>query len=163
MSWPVVLIAATLGVAPVAHEHPVYSAESCPITRPSLPFVPPAPYPIVPSGEGFWHGTAAFWTLLRVDGYWSLSEGAGPFTQKIFWWRPGFNGSVENFSDLTVTLRNLATGELTIATRKATNASHKMFGGSVMLTGIRIPSYGCWEVTGEHRGHEVSFIVWVAP
>lgn len=162
MSWSLVFLLAAALKAPVAVDALLRpSADSCPITRPSLPLVPPAPYPIVPSGETFWHGTAAFWTMLDASGRWSFPNRADVLGQKVFWWRPGFNGAIENYPDLTVTLRSLDTGEMTIVTRKATNAHHESFGGWAMLTGIGIPSEGCWEITGEHRGHSVSFTVWV--
>jgi hypothetical protein len=31
-----------------------------------------------------------------------------------------------------------------------------------MLTGVTIPSPGCWEITGRTGKAELSFVVWVA-
>jgi hypothetical protein len=137
---------------------------ACAVTRPPiLAFVPPAPYPIEPSEGTFWFGTAAFWTRLEVDGRWGVGD-ENHLSTKVFWWRPGFNGAVENFPDLTVSLKRVDQQSLPITvTTKATNASDESFAGSVMSTGISVPAPGCWEVIGHHRGHEVRFVVEVTP
>jgi hypothetical protein len=31
-----------------------------------------------------------------------------------------------------------------------------------MVTGMELPTAGCWEITAEYRGAELSYIVWVA-
>lgn len=139
---------------------PYQSAKTCPITQaPILPFVPPAPYPIEPP-EGFWHGTAALWTRLDAEGRWQLG-GPNQLTQKVFWWYPGFDGAREWSPDFTLTARRLDTGQSKVLSRKATNAFVASFGGSTILTGVKMPSAGCWEVTGEYRGNTLSFVVWV--
>lgn len=30
-----------------------------------------------------------------------------------------------------------------------------------MMSGIFIPTLGCWEITGNYQGHELTFVVWV--
>jgi hypothetical protein len=30
-----------------------------------------------------------------------------------------------------------------------------------MLTGIDVPSAGCWEITGHYRDQAITFVVWV--
>lgn len=139
------------------------AVDACPTTQPGLPLVPPAPYPIEPPGDAFWFGTSAFWTMLRPDAHWRVANN-GQISQKVFWWRPGFDGATENFPDLLVTVRRLdRSSPPIVATRKATNARDESFGGSTMLTGISIPAPGCWEITGRHRGSEVTFVVEVSP
>jgi len=32
-----------------------------------------------------------------------------------------------------------------------------------MLVGVDFPMLGCWEIMGIYKGHELSFVVWVAP
>jgi hypothetical protein len=32
-----------------------------------------------------------------------------------------------------------------------------------MLVGVDIPTLGCWEITGQYNGTELSFVVWIAP
>ena len=35
--------------------------------------------------------------------------------------------------------------------------------GEAMLTGVEFPTLGCWEVTGQYKKTELSFVIWVAP
>jgi hypothetical protein len=35
--------------------------------------------------------------------------------------------------------------------------------GSAMLTGVYVPTPGCWEITGDYQRNKLSFIVWVEP
>lgn len=44
-----------------------------------------------------------------------------------------------------------------------TAASSRTFVPPAMMTGIRIPSAGCWEVTGHYRSKSLSFTVSVQP
>lgn len=30
-----------------------------------------------------------------------------------------------------------------------------------MLTGVHVPTPGCWEITGDYEGDKLSFVVWV--
>lgn len=171
MPLALLFTAIVLAGLPVAAEIDPHSSavhdgavKECPITEPGLPLVPPAPYPIEAPYGTFWHGTSAFWTMLTPDGRWAFQRSESTsITQKVFWWRPGFNGVRENYPDLSVTLRRLdaSTPPVTI-TERATNAYHEAFGGWTMLTGVKIPTPGCWEITGRHRGSEVSFVVHVA-
>jgi hypothetical protein len=32
-----------------------------------------------------------------------------------------------------------------------------------MVTGVYVPTPGCWEITGEYNGQQLSFVVWVKP
>jgi hypothetical protein len=48
------------------------------------------------------------------------------------------------------------------ATAPATNAYHPDFHWAI-LTGLRLPSYGCWAITGSYHGSELGFVVWGAP
>ena len=155
-----IVLAFSMASNPVPVRADGLTADACPITRaPILPFVPPAPYPIDPPAGTFWFGTSSFWTMLSADGRWGVAD-ENRISEKVFWWRPGFNGAIENYPELTVTLKRLDRPALTItAARRATNASHESFGGSAMLTGISVPAAGCWQVTGRHRGNEVTFVV----
>jgi hypothetical protein len=35
--------------------------------------------------------------------------------------------------------------------------------GQFMLTGVKVPTAGCWELTGHYGEAELSFVVWVVP
>jgi hypothetical protein len=139
---------------------------TCPITRaPNVLFTPPSPYPATPPsnyvGE-FWHGTPELWTMLRPDATWSgLPQSGVGYTQKIFWWRQGYNMDAEPNPKLTVTGKRLDEQAPPLVASSATNASADF--GQAMLVGVDIPTLGCWEITGQYKGSELSFVVWIAP
>jgi hypothetical protein len=138
---------------------------SCPITHPpGTPFVPPAPYPATPpstyAGQ-FWYGTADLWTMLRDDGTWSdLPLGERGYGQKVFWWREGYDMVAEPNPELTVSGKRLDAPAMPLVASSATNAAADL--GEAMLVLVEIPEPGCWEITGLYKGHELSFVVWVA-
>jgi len=154
--------------ADLSQDRAVQVPASCPVTVPVDPaFTPPAPYPSrVPFADRFWYGTAALWTPLRIDGTW---RGVPPdrgyrrgYRDKVFWWRPGYDGRAEPTPEFTVTGRRLdAAGEFTVS--PATNAYHPDFGGWTMLTGVDIPTTGCWEISGHYGLETLTFVVWVVP
>ena len=135
---------------------------SCPVTAtPQRPFSVPAPYPAEAPYSGFWHGNERFWTLLQPDGTWArLPRNEAGYRQKVFWWYPGFDQR-EARPDLKVFGRRLDGPESFVHPRPATGACHADFGGCTILTGIDLPSTGCWELTGTYRGQSVTFVVLV--
>jgi hypothetical protein len=60
---------------------------------------------------------------------------------------------------LTVTGQQL-NGDATIETNQATNGFHAIY-KSFMLTGINVPTAGCWQFTAHYAGHDLSFVVWI--
>lgn len=135
--------------------------ENCPVTRPPQPrFVPPEPWPErPPDGGAFWYGSKDLWTSLPGDGTWpQLARG-----EKVFWWREGFDGSIENRPALGMTARRLdGAAPEARSDPPATNAYHPSFHWAI-LTGFELPTTGCWEITGRYHGHELTFVTWVPP
>jgi hypothetical protein len=140
------------------------ASTTCPITRPPNPvFVPPSPWPAEPVGGEFWIGTAELWTAVSPSGTWKgLPRNPTGYTQKIFVWKPNYSIQAEQQPKLTITGERLDAAAPSYVTSGGTNACHPDFGGCVMLLGINLPSLGCWKLTVEHAGHELSFVVWVA-
>jgi hypothetical protein len=154
---------------------------SCSVTAPRDPaFVPPAPYPRhAPEPGTFWYGTPGLWTMLSVDGTWrslhpnaldnarrgprSLPRGEAGYRQKVFLWRPGYDGRSEQWPDVTITARRLDGDAPPIVTESATNAYRRDFGGWAMLVGVEVPTPGCWELTAAHGGASVTFTVRLEP
>lgn len=158
---------AALSSAPVpAATHITPASASCPITRPpDPPFVPPPPYsPSAPSlYQGFWYGSAALWTLPRADGIWrGLPYYRGSYTQKVFWWRRGYDYQSDPYPDLIVTGTRLDAPAPPLTASGATNGSRDDI-RSFMVVGVDIPTTGCWEITGHSAAATVRFVVWVAP
>ncbi len=74
----------------------------------------------------------------------------------------GLPWEVEPQPALVVTGRRLDAPAPPLA---ASRATHAIAGdiGLAMLVGVRLPTPGCWEITGEYAGTPLSFVVWVAP
>ena len=138
------------------------AAEACPVTTPpNPPFVPQAPYNPNAGPKAFWFGTNAFWTRLYADGLWHGSRNEMGYTGKLFLWEPGYNGPREPQPDLIVVLRRLDANAPLVSIRNGTNA---FFDGTwQLLTGIDIPTEGCWELTAHHAGKILSFVVSIQP
>lgn len=128
-------------------------AQVCPVTtRPTPSFTPPAPYRPEVSDGMFWYGTEHLWTLLRT-------EGRLPQREKLFWWRPGFDGRIEPRPNLTVTLTRVDSHVVTVVNQPATNA---FFNGAwSMLTLVDFPDPGCWQVSGKYEGRMLTFVTLV--
>jgi hypothetical protein len=133
---------------------------------PSPPFVPPAPYDLkhVPFGM-FAYGTDELWTNVGVDGVWRLTHNAdksGGSVTKVLFWTKDFNWRQELKPELTVTARRMDGDSPAVVVKDA----HAVFitgNTPAMMTGIRIPTAGCWEVTGSYRSLSVTFTVSVQP
>lgn len=140
--------------------------DTCPVTQPpDSPFTPPPPYPPTSprSADEFWYGTAALWTMLGIDGTWQrLPQQDTGYVQKIAWWREGYDILAELQPNLTVTGRRLDAPADPLRSSRATNA-YLPYLKSAMMVGVTIPTLGCWEITGHYQGHDLSFVVWVAP
>lgn len=144
---------------------PLWARADCSPTVPPDPaFIPPAPYPVAPPEGAFWYGTPGLWTGLSVDGTWGrLPKNDKGYRQKIFWWTPGDDRTVESSPQLTVIGARLDAAALPLIVSPATNAEADDLGGWAMLVGVDIPTPGCWVITGAYRGQAVSFIVAVEP
>jgi hypothetical protein len=136
---------------------------SCPITkRPDPPFVPPARFPSAPPGGpggAFWYGTNDLWTVVNDDGSWGGRIASGGYDNKSFWWSAAYKVDLEPQPALLVLARRLD-GSETARSEGATNAAASDI-GSAMLTGLTLPTGGCWELTGRYRGHELSYVIWI--
>ena len=97
--------------------------------------------------------------LLSAGGKWRGMGPAHSYRDKLFWWRQGYDGSVEVAPELQVAARRLD-GEGSVSTPpRATGAKHEDFGGWAMLVGLEFPTAGCWQVTGKYRSETLSFVV----
>jgi hypothetical protein len=170
MTWLMSLSVASIVSAVLMASNPPasYAASlqpplSCSVTIPSFPlFVAPAPYPQNAPSRNFWFGSEKLWTMLVEDGTWhALPRNPNGFRQKIFWWSPGFDGRVEPRPQLSVIGRRLDGPEAFVNPTPATNAHHADFGGWTILTGIDVPTAGCWELTGTYHNQSVTFVVWI--
>ena len=164
-----VLTPAGFPATPQTHLQSPKSSEevpsTCPVTKPSEhPFVPPAPYP---SAGASWIGSEKLWTYITADGIWSglphHTIEDSRLGQKLFWWHEGFDWRTEHPPNLTVTGERLDAPALPITMDEHANAGwtddrdH-----AFMVVLIFIPAAGCWKITGEYEGEELSYVVWVS-
>jgi hypothetical protein len=139
--------------------------QTCPITQPpAQTFVPPPPYPSQHSSQEFWFGSEKLWVQLPTNGTWSHLPHYRPsdmaFRQKIQWWRKGYDWHTDNPSKLTVTGERLDSPAPLLASQS--NASG-VTGPAFIISGLDIPTLGCWRVTGDYAGDKLTFVIWVAP
>lgn len=95
--------------------------------------------------------------MVRVTGEHGIGD-------KVFWWHPGSDGRIEPSPALRVVAHRLDRYAPHEAVG-ATNAHNEGFGGNgwTILTGVSLPSAGCWEFMADYKGHAVSFVVNVGP
>src|SRR5215470_7379655 len=140
---------------------------SCPTTKPpSELFVPPAPYPTQLPSDSFWLGSEKLWTNRNKNGlwhgYWVTDQDSGVrhkiYTDKIFWWRKGYDWKTENPPQLKVRGRRLYEPATPFYVDHANPANIRI---PAMVTVIDIPTPGCWEITGDYKGDKLSLVIWV--
>lgn len=137
---------------------------TCPVTKPpDQPFVPPAPYELVPPRGAFWYGTTELWTDLPESGVWSglpyeKDQGYG---NKLFLWQAGYDWHQEPQPDIILVVKRLDANVPLVSKRGGTSAH---FNGTwQMLTGVGFPTAGCWEVTVFHAGTTLAFVLAIKP
>jgi len=144
---------------------PQSPSTNCPVTVPPAPaFVPPAPYDALNSFvDHFWFGSSLLWTAIPVNGMWNtLPHNPNGYTQKILWWRDGYVWDQEPEPNLIVTGERIDESAPPLIVDKATNAYASDI-GSAMMVGVDFPTLGCWKISGNYNGNELSFVIWVAP
>ena len=148
---------ALAGAAPQTEKGAGVPAD-CPVTLPGDPdFSPPEPWSAIYPYEGSaWYGTEDLWTALPVEGTWpQLALG-----EKSWWWSEHFNVKVEPVPALIVTARRLDGKAPEFQSGAATNGYHPDFHWA-MLTGVELPTTGCWEIMGTYGKASLSYVVWV--
>jgi hypothetical protein len=136
---------------------------SCATTRaPDPPFIPPPPYNRTAPGDQFWYGTPALWTALPTNGAWlGLHREPDGYTQKVFWWRDGYNWQREPTPQLTVIGMRVDGPAKPLLASSATNAFAEDI-GSAMLVGVAASASGCWRITGHYGLADLTFVIWIS-
>jgi hypothetical protein len=145
--------------------------DGCPVTIPPQPgLVPPRPYPSdpsePPSSEGVWYGTPDLWTILDSTGaVWNLPVAKdGHVGDKTVWFSEKFSTAEgEDFSgnaDITITAVHLE-GSAPKAVQKGGVPSFNAHIRNFILVGLGVPEPGCWEVTAQYEGAELSYVMLV--
>ena len=155
-----------LVIALVAIGAPGYTMAQCVATALTLdhPFVPPPPYrAALVSPNRVWYGSDALWTSVAPEFH---TGGKTQTAVKLAYWRVGFDWLKEPRPDLIVVARRLdrPTGVVPAEPPR----SGKLQGddsptGMAMITVMRFPSEGCWEVAASYKGKSLTYIVAVVP
>jgi hypothetical protein len=139
----------------------------CPVTKPTMPFHPPAPALANPPATYHerWYGTPDLWTMLPSGGQvWTAnglpSDPSGAVGNKMFWWSRDWSASKEPAPAIAVSGLRLDGGG-TFGISGGTNAIADF--GIAMLVGVEFPSRGCWQVTATYRGHSLTHVLWIEP
>jgi hypothetical protein len=118
----------------------------CAVTKPpNPPFVPPKPYSAF-HGEGeFLYGTSALWTVVYPN--WHVHSGG-----KLPFFRQGFDWRQEGRPHLTVVARRIDREWPLVWSGLPGSGSMEgeRVEGMFMVTGIDIPSPGCWEIAARY-------------
>jgi hypothetical protein len=80
--------------------------------------------------------------------------------QKLFWWRRGYNWRAENPPQLTLTGKRIDASAPPLETDKNanpgwTNDQEHPF----IVTGIDIPTAGCWQIIGDYKGDKLTLVI----
>jgi hypothetical protein len=136
----------------------------CPVTIVQDPqFTPPPPYSDLGFEGYFWYGSNSLWTTVPDTGIWTdLPHDLHGYTQKLPWWRAGYVWNEEPEPDLRLMGERLDAPAPPLTASEASNAYAADI-GSAMMVGMKIPTPGCWKITGTYNDAELSFVVWVAP
>jgi TonB-like protein len=147
--------------------------QSCPVTLPSEAiFV--LPYPDATSSAAHFglaadgrFGTEKLWTVLPIDGIWRgpipSKPGDFAYSNKLPWFRvhPAF---LLKDGPLTITGKRLdGPAPSFTETYQGGGAFPDDDDNAMIMGGIEIPVFGCWEIKGHYKDQELSFIVWVTP
>jgi hypothetical protein len=132
------------------------STATCPVT---ITQTTPFTEPLHASPTQFWFGSESLAVLINTSGKWQGMGADHHYRNKLFWWRRGYNGAIEQRPALTVTGRRINGEAATARASRATNAHSRDFGGWAILVMMEFPAAGCWEVTGNYHADQLSFIV----
>jgi hypothetical protein len=91
---------------------------------------------------------------LGIPSTWHIKDSDGA---KLTYWHRGFDWRKRK-PELTVVAKRLDR-EAPIVAAGPTNAVFVTTDKPAMMTGIDIPSSGCWEITAQYRGDSLSFVV----
>jgi len=143
-----------------------YSETACLTTAPPTPpFTPSAPYDSIAVPDGsFWYGTSTLWTQLGLDATWHMKDNAdksGGYAATLVLWAPRYDWRKRVHRDLFLTARRIDADAPFVAETGAKPAFIR--GKPAIITGIRIPTGGCWEVGARYGKSKIAFLVTVQP
>jgi hypothetical protein len=137
--------------------------QDCPVTaeNPVAAFTPPAEYG-TPLGSGsMWYGNQSLWTSLP-NGPMHVAEAPRLLSDKLVFWRVGFNWKQEPAPDLKVIARRLDAPAPLLQTGQVHGvllANEETQGNMAMMTGIAFHEPGCWQIVAIYKGMYLAYVV----
>ena len=141
---------------------PAAGRSDCPVTEaPRPPFVPPEPFSADSATGEFLYGTPALWAVVVKS--WHAHSGS-----KLPYFRQDFDATKERNPRLTVVARRLDAPAAMVWAGSANSGSAEGLGKGFMVTGLDIPTVGCWEIAAHYdpapnRSQTLAYTVWVEP
>lgn len=140
---------------------------SCRVTLPSDGvFEPPSTVSVGPSRtpDRFFFGTEDLWTVLPADGTWRGLVPSKPgdfvYSNKLFWFR-SHAPFLEQDGPVSVKGKRL-NGPAPSFIETYDSISYPGEDGNAMIVmGMSVPVFGCWEFTGHYNDQNVTFTIWV--
>jgi hypothetical protein len=133
----------------------------CPVTKPSEQTFSPLPL----WGDGPWFGTEKLWTRVQMWEYWRKDE-LGYNVPKLAWFSTSFDWTPERWpkgpSLLTITGRRLDGPSKPVIFDVANNA-YAPGAGPFITASVHVPIAGCWEITGNYKRENLTFVVKIGP
>jgi hypothetical protein len=137
------------------------ASPQCPTTvAPNPPFVPPFPYRAEPNPRGgFLYGNASLWTRIPISTEVRVPACCPPYGVKLAYRRVGFDMRKEH-PELTVVARRLDVVTPLVWAGHAVGVSvpgddyryhHDSLSLMSMMTGINLPTIGCWEIAARYK------------
>ncbi len=105
----------------------------------------------------FWFGSEDLWTALSVNAKWKTSHEKN-LSAKLIFWRRGFDWRKETEPKLIVTGKRLDGDGPSVAVANAHAVFIPSRDAAGIMTGIAIPTPGCWELTAHYAGHRLIFV-----
>ena len=130
-------------------------ADACDVTVPSATLKDGPVVRLGGSGQ-FWHGSSKLAVLLTRNGEWPIKDASRRYSDKLWWWREGYVASAEPEPPLVLVGKQLDGDRLTFELHGATHGL--VDDVDLMLTDLRFPAPGCWEVTGSYADTSLSFV-----
>jgi hypothetical protein len=150
----------------VALALPAFPADSCPVTKAPAPaFVPPVPYNSSPLSGGFLLGSESLWTFIfTYDISPDPSRAGGPYFFKLVYWHPGLTWHhTDETNYLTIVARRVdAPSAPIVFTHRANMVGHLSAEAPeevAMMTGLDLPSGGCWEIAADFKGEHLNYVI----
>jgi hypothetical protein len=144
---------------------PAFPADSCPVTKAPAPaFVPPALYHSSRLSGGFLVGSESLWTFVNTHDLSRDPSRPGGYAFKLVYWHPGLNWHhTDETNDLTVVARRLdAPSAQIVFTQRAGMVGHLSAEAPdevAMMTGLDLPSGGCWEIAADFKGEYLNYVI----